>query len=118
MTTSYFGLDDKKSMAFLHTNPTFSGNTPGMVGAGTPEELPLLWANKSAAANMVVLLVFSFGGDVFINVAFDNANDRGKNEENRGEIDEEVAISMPDAVTVNAAAARRLASNFARLTDA
>ena len=89
-----------------------------MVGAGTPEELPLLWANKSAAANMVVLLVFSFGGDVFINVAFDNANDRGKNEENRGEIDEEVAISMPDAVTVNAAAARRLASNFARLTDA
>ena len=124
MTTSYLGLEDKKSMAFLHTNAMFSGNTPGIVGVGIPEKLLLLLLlllleNKSAAANTVFLLVLILGGDVFINVAFDKANLRGKNEEKRGEVDVVVAMSMPDDVSVNAAAAaRRLASNFARLTDA
>ena len=117
MTTSYLGLDDKKSMAFLHTNAIFSGNTPGMAGVGIPEELLLLLANKSTAAKTVFLLVFALGGDVFINVALDNANERGKNEAKRGVFDEEVDISMLDDVAVNAAA-RRLASNFARLTEA
>ena len=42
MTTSYLGLEDKKSMAFLHTKATFSGNTPGIVGVDMPEKLLLL----------------------------------------------------------------------------